>query len=256
MLPDQRARNMLVANPTGRQPRQTTSSGLLRGCTLAQEKRQRGLLTAASLESSPAEEQLRTELCRKLPPGGGGVRPPSRQEAADQTSSVRVTVDARGEVLDVDISRGWRNRLTAEGFAEAVFEAYTAAREQAIEAAALAMLAADDAGEDPARPTGRAPGPAAERSPGSPEDLTEWLVWVRDHFGRIRAEAEQVARVTAGVTNHREHTGPHGRLTATLEGYGVVGIVGDAAAIWYADTEHLREDAIDIFSAAHRPAGG
>jgi hypothetical protein len=155
-------------------------------------------------------------------------------------------------VTDVQISQGWRNRLGMEEFAGAVFEAYSAASQQAAEAFALATLAAEEAGVDPPSVSEEVLELPAE--PKRPQDPEEWLVWIHERFARIR---EKVDRTAATLSpGQADRTGPYGNLTATLQGRSVVGIAGDPGQIWYADTGRLREEALAVLSTAVRPEAG
>src|SRR5688500_14124989 len=60
-----------------------------------------------------------------------------RLERADESGSILVTVDARGQVVDVGVARDWRERLELGRFAGALFEAYVAAVKASFERAAL-----------------------------------------------------------------------------------------------------------------------
>lgn len=179
-------------------------------------ERRRKLPTRESLRSSPEEELLLAELRRRLP-AGADTRPPSRQVAADATGSVRVTVDARGDVSEVEVSPDWRDRLQEEDLAEAVFQAYHTARHKAIEAFAVAVL-------------------VAERAGLAPPDLPPAAPHQPNHE----------------VPVDQDRIGPHGCLAARLHGTAVVSMVGDTVRISCAPTEHLREDALAVLSAAGR----
>jgi hypothetical protein len=222
-------------------------------------------------------DELRARARTFLPPGGGDTTPPPCQEATDPTGSIRVVVDARGRLEDVDIGRSWRSRL-GEGFTAALFETYTAAREQATTAQALAQLAAlEHQVAGPARPdagaAGRLPEPAPMPEPAprpkleekpkreekpvpEPADPRDRLAALRARFDRARITTERLARFAViEVSGTREHTGPHGFLTARLRGYAIVGIGGDSRRFWYAETEQLRQDALDVLSSADRRDG-
>jgi hypothetical protein len=149
---------------------------------------------------------------------------------ADPTESVHVTVDARGVVADLEVAQRWRNRLLVEGFAAAVFDAYTTARERAVEAFTLAMLAAERVGKDPPRPpTARLPDrPASTAQPAAP-------TYRRGETPRFRY-----------------YTGPYACLTAVLHGRAVAGLIGDLLKIRYAETEFLQEEALDVLSGRDR----
>jgi hypothetical protein len=214
----------------------------------------RGRLPTRESLDSAGDEELRAELRQRLPPPGGrSTAPPARLDAADRSGSVTVVVDARGHVADVGISPGWRDRLDGQEFAAAVFEAYTAARQQAVEASALATLAAEGTGGDArgphlhaARPEPRwHPGPA----PRPPTDPADWLAWIHEQFHEARAEVE---RSLSSATQERHHVGARGLLAATLRGQDVLGVTGDARRISEADTGQLRDDAFDVLTAAHR----
>lgn len=199
----------------------------------------------ASVDSLGSTDELREQARRLLPPGGGDARPPARQEATDATGAVRVVVDDRARVADVWISPRWRDRLDADGVAAAVSSAYHAAAGLAVEAHALAALAAEEAGQD--LPAAAEPAQA----PDAPTHLAEWLAWARGKLDDIYAERERVARIRAtDRPGRRERTGPHGCFNATLQGPDLVDVTGDARRIRQADSEQLREDALDVLSDA------
>jgi len=61
-----------------------------------------------------------------------------RYDGAEASKSIWVSVDPRGRVLSVDISSTWRKRLEPDGFADALFAAYSAAMDERL--AGLASL--------------------------------------------------------------------------------------------------------------------
>ena len=142
----------------------------------------------------------------------------------DMTGSVRVTVDVRGDVVDIEIRDDWRDHVDVDGFASAVLEAYVNARTQAFEAFALAVLAAERAGETPFHP------------PPSPQERS----------------GDGLERAPVAPPTERRRTGPHGCLVATVHGTSVVSMVGHADRIRGASTEHLRDEALAVLSAVSR----
>lgn len=212
-------------------------------------ERRRELPGRDSLDAT-GEAQLRDELRQRLSAGGGETSLPSRHEAADRTGSVTVTVDARGRVTEVGLEQRWRSRLGREELAAALLAAYQMARERAFEAYALVLSATEETGADLPQLTESNPGPPADPSRRSPDDPDEWLGWISERLAAMREEGDRLA-VRPGV---REHTGPHGYLTARLQGSGVVSLAADENRIWHAETRAVREDALAVLSAADRPA--
>jgi hypothetical protein len=205
----------------------------------------------ASLESLPGMAEALAEFRRRIPHSGNDLEPPANQMAADATGSVVVTVNAQGEVMDVEFDHSWRHWLDGEGLPAAVFEAYTAARGLAIEAFAVAAVAAADAGKELPRLSPRA---ILDRLLEPPADPEEWLVWVDEQSDRIAFELDQPAMISG--LEEREQSGRYGYLAATLRGDCIVGLVGDPGRIWNADAGQLRDDALDVLSVARESRDG
>jgi hypothetical protein len=216
--------------------------------------------TVASLASSPVEEQALATIRQLIQSGDADPRQPDIHTASDSTGSVWVTVDARGGTTEVDIEHAWRDRLDPAGFAGALFEAYVAAREEAIIALAVRTVAAEDAGGDPAGPSSDVAGSPwvnlASTPPDPVDGLENWLVWLEDTFTQMDLRLEEMARLAAEASMHHHQTSTHGLLTAELRGDTVVAITGDPARIWHADIEYLHAEALEVLAAARRSRGG
>ncbi|MET8204287.1 hypothetical protein [Micromonospora taraxaci] len=150
-----------------------------------------------SLSREQADCALR-EAGRELRPG--------ECPGADQTGAVRVVVDTQREVSAVTIARDWRSRLGPSGFADALFEAYAAAVEAALELAALLHLQAEERG--PAAPK-RKP---LDRSPERDVDEHTWLRDTWRTLSDLDAELDAAARLPRR-TDESSMSSPNGCLT-------------------------------------------
>jgi hypothetical protein len=183
----------------------------------------------------------------------GAAEPPARPEATDPTGAVRVVLDDRGRVLQVEVSPRWRDRLDVPGLLTALLETYREAGSNAVGAFLAARRAARAAGQ--ALPeTGRDPAFRPETALPDPRtDREAWWRWLQDLRASAAAARAQRSRIEAAAgQGTREYTGSHGYLTATSDGTDVTGITGDPGAIWYAVTGDLQEDARDILSQVQR----
>jgi hypothetical protein len=201
----------------------------------------------------PDADELEAELRRLLPPGTA-TRPPPQQEARDATGTVQVVVDARGQVEDVRIDQRWRKRLDPDGLLCALFDTYRAARSQAVAAFTMARFAAKQAGVEPPTlhdgPADRRFGSLSPHRHGA--DRAERWRRILQMRVEIQERRERRARIESEIRQPRDHNGPHGYLTATVQWGGIVGITGDAHLIQYADTEQLQQDALALLSLANR----
>jgi hypothetical protein len=195
-------------------------------------------LTPASLDFLGRDEDLIEELRHQThaPPLGPGE--PGR--GADASDSIRVTVDDRGRVHDVEISWQWRRRPGPGRFAESLFEAYTEAVRRATTAAALAALSG--------RP-GRRDDPAPVAPPAEPADEARWRAQTWAALEEIGATLHRLD-AAAREDNPTTVRSPHGCLTAELRGGAIAAIHGDPALIAGLDVEWLRQDALAVLRAA------
>jgi DNA-binding protein YbaB len=182
-------------------------------------------------------------------PPDAATEPPVRQEATDATGAVYVVVDARARVESVEISPRWRDRLDADALLAALLETYRTAKQQAVQAFATASRAAREAGERPVAIPGHAESPARPEPPPNPaSDRGAWLRWLADLRATTEATLKQTAQLNAAADHGpRERTGPHGYLTATVQG-DITAITGDVRAMWYASTEDLEQDAVAVLA--------
>lgn len=169
---------------------------------------------------------------------GSGSRPTPRRDATDTTGTVRVLMDERGQVTDVDIDQRWRSRLTPEELVAALFDTYYAARVRAAET--NRDLASSSEGH------------ARLRSLGPGADHAERWRRIDDMLAEHRAAREQRNRILAELREPRDHVGPNGYLTATLQWGAVIGLSGDPRQVGRASTEILRQDALALLSLANR----
>src|SRR5512139_953254 len=104
----------------------------------------------ADLDFLGDEAELRARAQQELLAAGGDVEPRERQEGADGTGAVRVSMGHDGQVHAVQVSRNWQERLTPGEFAAALFAAYQAAQAKHVNAAALHRFATGFAAQEPA----------------------------------------------------------------------------------------------------------
>ncbi|MDG4811179.1 hypothetical protein O7634_30860 [Micromonospora sp. WMMD1120] len=197
-------------------------------------------LKLASLDFLGDDSVLREQADRALRETGGELRP-DECPGTDHSGSVRVVVDTQREVSALTIARDWRSRLGPSGFADALFEAYTAAVQAALELAALLHLQAKERG--PAAPQ--------QRPPDSPERDVDEHTWLRNTWRTLDdldAKLDAAARLPRR-TDESSMSSPNGCLTARIRGGGITGITGDVRRIARADAGQLQFEARSLFRA-------
>ena len=174
---------------------------------------------------------------------------PDRPVGTDATGSIEISLDRRGRVDGIEVSRRWKDQLDAGRFAAALFEAYGDAIRRNLEARARRDLLGLD---EPA------PAPAPEREAPNTEGLQPrsdtWFSAVMDEIRQSgeRLDAYQrMARDGFAPDAETELTSPNEIFTMRLRGHAVVGITGDQMQIRRTDGESLRLEALDLFRAAH-----
>lgn len=188
-------------------------------------------------------------------PPGTATEPPARQEATDGSGMVSVVVDDRAQVRTVQISPRWRDRLDADRLCAALLETYYAAKQQAVGAFVTASRAAREAGKPLAVVPPEDTPTRSRRPPDRTRDREAWLRWLTDTIAHTKATMRETAELAAAIDRGpRERTGPHGYLTATVQG-DVTAITGDTRSIWYASTEDLEQDALAVLTSGDTPAG-
>ncbi|MEU8082565.1 YbaB/EbfC family nucleoid-associated protein [Micromonospora sp. NPDC049101] len=197
-------------------------------------------LRLASLDFLGDDSVLRKQADRALRETGRELRP-EECSGADQSGSVRVVINAQREVSAVTIARDWRSRLGPSGFADALFEAYAAAVQAAVELAALLHLQAEERG--PAAPERR----PLDRSPERDVDEHTWLRATWRTLDDLDAELD-AARLPRR-TDESSMSSPNGCLTLHISGGGITGITGDARRIARADAGQLQFEARSVFRA-------
>ncbi|MGC5284673.1 hypothetical protein [Micromonospora sp. DT231] len=200
-------------------------------------------LKLASLDFLGDDSALREQADRALRETGREMRPEGCS-GGDQTGSVRVVVDTQREVSAVTIARDWRSRLRPSDFADALFEAYVAAVQAALELAALLHLQAEDRETIPAAPK-RKP---LDRSPDRDVDEHAWLRDTWRTLDDLDAELDAAARLPRR-TDESSMSGPNGCLTLRLRGGVITGITGDVGRIARADAGQLQFEAHSLFRA-------
>ncbi|PZG02433.1 hypothetical protein [Micromonospora deserti] len=153
-----------------------------------------------------------------------------------------VYLDADRNVEDVSVARDWRGRVGVDGVADALFAAYTAALQAALEIAALHQLPADQDGArtPPALPAGTA----------AHDEVDEHL-WLRRTWRTLRdidADLERVAR-RPDVDVERQISSPRGCLTLRVRGGSIVAVTGDAGRIARLDAGQVQVEALSLFQS-------
>lgn len=196
-------------------------------------------LALAQLDTLGADETLRARAAAFA--AEQKSEPADRYDGSEPTKSVWVTVDPRGRLVGVDISRTWRDRLEPEKFADALFGAYQAAMHKALAAefAAGHVTAGQPEGEPPVRGDDYGAMPAAE-----------WLAVARARLRRIDTRLRELSEETATRPDAIEVRSPNGYLTLQVAGRGVVGVTGNAGALKFANPDLLRQDVLDAFRRA------
>jgi len=212
-------------------------------------------------------EQLREQALAKLPVSGEKPVPRERYEGADGSGSISVTINAKGIVIDVDVSRDWSRSVSPDGFATALVQAYGVAVAASLEDAALAQLWEDEqrrmaqrrreAEERWAAQRGEAPPPPppGEEDPQpdkAPEDPRDWMAWIQDSLYSIGDELHRIELVERGAANEQDKTtwGSHGYLKVIHRGPEIVSITGDVARIRMAEPYQLRSEALEVLRNA------
>lgn len=198
-------------------------------------------LKLASLDFLGDDSVLREQADRALRETGRELRP-EECSGADQTGSVRVVVGTQREVSAVTIARDWRSRLGPSGFADALFEAYVAAVQAALELAALLRLQTEQKG--PAAPEQK----PLDRSPERDVDEHTWLRDTWRTLSDLDAELDAATRLRRR-TDESSMSSPNGCLTLRLRGGGITGITGDVRRIARADAGQLQFEARSLFRA-------
>jgi hypothetical protein len=165
--------------------------------------------------------------------------PSSEYKAADPSESIWVSVDPRAQLVDVEISRTWSERMDPDSFGAALFGAYVGA----VQKAAVVEGATREA---PPPPPARRPEPTAETL--SPD---EWLAFLDSKLAEIDAALRAARARIQNVADEEEKEirGRNGYLTLHLTGGAPTGITG-GSGVAHARRDRLREDALDIFSDA------
>ncbi|MEH0927073.1 hypothetical protein [Micromonospora sp. CPCC 205558] len=202
----------------------------------------------ASLDFLGDDSALREQADRALRETGRELRP-AECSGVDRTGSVRVVVDTERNVSAVTIARDWRSRLGPNGFADALFEAYAAAVQAALELAALLRLQTEPSG--PAAPDQE----PLDRSPDRDVDEHTWLRDTWQTLHDLDAELDAAARLST-QTDESSMSSPDGCLTLRIRGGGITGITGDARQIARADAGQLQYEARSLFRVFELASAG
>ncbi|MEV4826141.1 hypothetical protein [Micromonospora sp. NPDC049274] len=204
----------------------------------------------ASLDFLGDDSALREQADRALHEAGRELRA-GQCSGTDHTGSVRVMVDARREVSAVAVARDWRSRLGPSEFAGALFEAYVAGVQAALELAALLRLQAEERESGPARLQKRPPDRGSER------DVDEHA-WLRDTWRTLHdldVKLEAAARL-GRLDDESSMSSPNGCLTLRVRRGGITGIAGDVRRIARVDAGQLQFEARSLFRAFELASAG
>ncbi len=208
----------------------------------------------ASLDFMGSKAELEAKAQAALAAAGGSYAPPEKQEGADSSGSLRVTVNRAGAVIDVHVGRDWRDSLTPDRFAAALLTAYQEAASRAAQAEGLASLVRERA-KSPAQLQReeelRSAQLQQELGSTPPQDDNAWLRATWEKIYEIDDRLHHLGRATETETQARVAS-PYGHLTATHRGGVVTGISGDTQRLASADPHQLRTEALAIFRAAQQ----
>lgn len=204
----------------------------------------RSRLSLAKLDFLDSELRARAE--QMLREAGPDLRP-AACSGSDKTGTVTVVVDTQRNVEAVTIANDWRSTVGVGGFTDALFEAYTAAVQAALEQAALIELRE----ESQAEPKAATP---AQRAPVEAESQLDGQHWLRATWNTLHRLEAELDRLTRGPSAAGERTlsSPEGCLTLRIRGGSIVGITGDVARIGRCDAGQLKFEALDLFRAFAR----
>jgi len=212
-------------------------------------------------------EQLREQALAKLPASGEKPVPRERYEGTDTSGMISVTINAKGFVIDVDVSRDWSSSVSADGFANALSQAYAVAVGGSLEDVALGELWEDEQrrvaerrheqevrlavqrGEQPPPPP---PGEEDPEPDKAPEDPRDWMAWIQDSLYTIGNELHRIEQVERGAAADQGRTtwGSHGYLKVVHRGSEIVSITGDPARIRTAEPYQLKSEALEVLRNA------
>lgn len=202
----------------------------------------------ADLDFLGDEAELRAKARQELEAAGGDAQQLERQKGADETGAVAVAMDRDGHVEAVEVSRDWQARLAPADFARALSAAYTCAQAKHVNAAALAAFSAHERGESAG---GRS---TVDDGLRVPTDNADERVWLGEIWGILSKNDDQLHRIERGerlvAQAARTVTGPHGFLTAELDGTGIAEIHGDADLIKSASAGQLEVEALALLRGA------
>lgn len=183
------------------------------------------------------EEALRARAAELVRAHRETACAPGLYQAAEPTRSVWATVDRAAKLVDVRISGDWTSRLTADGFPAALFAAYTTAVQTVL------LVAASE--QDRPRMTA----PSGNPTPtGLSEE--EWEYRTRALLADTEDRLAAVRHAADAPPASDELRGRYGYLTLHLRAGGPAGITAEPGVLRHADTERLRQDALDVFAQA------
>jgi hypothetical protein len=198
------------------------------------------------IDFSGDRAQLRREALAELAKvGGRNYRAPASNEASDDSDTVRVAVDQSGKVVDVHIRSDWRDRLGASRLGPALLDARNNAAAAMARAKCLAILAERErvAAEDHGPNRDWRPRPYVE-------PMTIEQVWQRLSDNEDRLYRRQKAARVAAEGRTRTVGGSLGLLSGRCEGRALVSITVEPMWVQRADTEQLRDAALELFRQA------
>lgn len=188
----------------------------------------------------PSTDTVNAQLNELLQPGGERVEPSAEYEARDASGTIRVTVDARRQLSDVDIQRGWTSRIPPDRLASVLFDTYV----KAIQRSMVVELA-----------NSGAPDPLPSEAPvddlaAKPHD--EWVAAIRARISDLDARFEEIQRLEASkaAVAENEFRSPRGLFVLHVRNGSPTGLTASAEALAKAGSDRLRLDLLEIFTAA------
>lgn len=157
-------------------------------------------------------------------------------QATEPSRSVWATVDRAARLVDVRIGADWTSRLAEDRLPGALFAAYLTATRTAllVEAAAPAS---------PGTTTAFQPMPT-----GLSEE--EWEYRTRAMLADTEDQLAAIRYADGTPPSADELHGRYGYLTLHVRAGSPTGITAEPGALRHADTERLRQDALDVFAQA------
>ncbi len=190
----------------------------------------------------PSTAAVNAQLNDLLQPGGERIEPAAEYEARDASGTIRVTVDAQRKLTDVDIQRRWASRIPPAQLAGVLFDTYV----KAVQRAMVVELA--NAGDSP---SDHRPADIPVDYAG-PKPYDEWIAGIRARISDIDSKLEHIRSLEASETTPAvsDVRSPLGFFVLHLRGGSPAGMTGSVDALTKAGSDRLRQDFLEVFSAA------